>query len=161
MSLSQHIALVPEAGGVNASELARVCAALQKQLTRDLAPIWGINATINAFPHLEDVPLGYWPIIITFCELGDQAGVHIDKNGQPYAQVEMSPGWSFHASQACLDMLVNPFAQRLVAGPSPRPDQGPVHFLIEISAPCCDPNSAYVIDDVLVSDFATPNFWGS
>jgi hypothetical protein len=161
MSLTQHIALVPEAGGINASELARVCAALQKQLTRDLAPMWGINATINAFPHLEDVPLGYWPIIITFCELGDQAGVHIDKNGQPYAQVEMSPGWSLHASQACLDMLINPFARKLVAGPSPRPDQGPVEFLLEIGAPCNDPDSAYVIDDVLVSDFCTPAFWGS
>jgi hypothetical protein len=161
MSLTQHIALVPEAGGINASELARVCAALQKQLTRDLAPMWGISATINSFPHLEDVPLGYWPIIITFCELGDQAGVHIDKNGQPYAQVEMSPGWSLHASQACLDMLVNPFARKVVAGPSPRPDQGPVEFLLEIGAPCNDPDCAYVIDDVLVSDFCTPAFWGS
>ena len=159
--LSQHIALVPEAGGVNASELARVCAALQKQLTRDLAPLWSINATINAFPHLEDVPLGYWPIIITFCELGDQAGVHIDKNGQPYAQVEMAPGWSLHASQACLDMLINPFGRRLVSGPSPRPDQGPVEFLVEIGAPCNDPDSAYVIDEVLVSDFCTPAFWGA
>jgi hypothetical protein len=159
--LSQHIALVPEAGGLNASDLARVCAALQKQVTRDLGPCWGIAATVNGFPHLEDVPLGHWPIIVTFCDLGEQAGVQVDRNGQPYAEVEMSPDWSLHASQACLDMLVNPFGSRLVVGPSPRPDQGPVEFLVEACAPCAGPDYAYVIDDVLVSDFCTPAYWGS
>ena len=159
--LNQHIALVPEAGGVNASELARVSAALQKQLNRDLAAAWGISATIDAFPYLEDVPLGYWPIVVTLCELGDEAGVQIDRSAQPYAQVEMSPDWSVHASRACLDMLVNPFGRRMIAGSSPRPDQGPVEFLVEVCGPCTGGDASYVIDDILVSDFCTPAYWGS
>jgi hypothetical protein len=159
--LSQHIALVPEAGGVNASDLARVCGALQKQLQRDILPTWGGSATINAFPQLEDVPLGYWPVVITFCELGDQAGVQFDRSGQPFAQIEMSPDWSLHASRACLEMITNPFGSRIVAGSSPRPDQGWVEFLVDVCGPCAGADGTYVIDDVLVSDFCTPAYWGT
>ena len=92
--LTQHIAIVPEVAGINPSELARVSAALQKQIIRDLAPIWQVTATVDAFPHLEDVPVGYWPIIIAFGELGSDEGVHSDRKGQPYGLVEISPSWS-------------------------------------------------------------------
>jgi hypothetical protein len=46
------------------SNLLRVSAALQKQASRDLAPIWELSATVDAFAKLKDVPDGYWPIII-------------------------------------------------------------------------------------------------
>jgi hypothetical protein len=158
--LTQHIALVPEAGGVDAAELARVSAALQKQLIRDLFPLWKIAATVSAFPQLEDVPVGYWPLIVTGCELGHQGGVHLDASGQPYAQIRHAPHWSLAASRACLEMLVNPFEHRSVTAPSLRSDQGPVDFLIEVCAPCEDARHAYAIDDVLVSDFCTPAYFG-
>jgi hypothetical protein len=79
--LTRHIAIVPEIG-MNASEPARVSAALQKQVTRDLAPVWGISATVDAFPCLEDLPAGCWPLVLTFRELGTDAGIHIDEKGQ-------------------------------------------------------------------------------
>jgi hypothetical protein len=157
--LTQHIALVPEAENVDPSELARVTAALQKQVMRDLSPIWNVTATVNAFPYLEDVPVGYWPIVLTSCELGTQAGLHIDRNGQPYAQVAVSPSWSVDASRVCLEMLVNPFGNRSVTGVSLRSDQGTVEFLLEICGPCANPFHAYVINDVLVSDFCIPAFF--
>ncbi len=157
--LTQHIALVPEADGVHASELARVSAALQKQVMRDLAPQWGVSATVDAFPRLEDVPVGYWPIIVTFCELGRDAGVHLDRHGQPYAQIEVSPSWSLAASRACLEMLVNPFGQLTTTATSPRGDQGPVEWLVEVCAPCADARYAYAVNEVLVSDFCTPAFF--
>src|SRR5688572_30139914 len=120
--LARHIAVVPEAEGVNVSELARVSAALQRQVTRDVCPIWGVVATVDAFPYLEDIPIGYWPIVLTFCELGREAGVHIDASGQPYAQVQMSRNWSLAASRACLEMLINPLGTRTVTAPSLRRD---------------------------------------
>jgi hypothetical protein len=156
--LTQHIALVPEAGGVNASELARVSAALQKQVTRDLTPIWGISATVDAFPHLEDVPAGYWPVILTLRDLGNKAGVHVDRNGLPFGLVELSPSWSLTASHQCLEMLIDPFGNRTMAGTSPRPDQGGVEFLLGICDPCEHARYAYSINEVLVSDFFTPAF---
>jgi hypothetical protein len=159
--LTQHIALVPEAEGVDATEIARVSAALQRQVTRDLAPIWNVTATVDAFPRLEDVPLGYSPILLAFGELGGQGGVHLDPRGQPYAQVQVAPHWSLAASRACLEMLVNPAGSRSVTGPSLRSDQGPVDFLVDVCGPCGDARYAYVINGVLVSDFCTPAFYGA
>jgi hypothetical protein len=158
--LTQHIALVPEEEGVNISELARVSAALQRQVTRDLAPIWGVVGTVDAFPYLEDVPIGYWPVVLTFCQLGRQAGVHVDANGQPYAQIEMTKNWSLAASRACLEMLVNPFGSRTVTAPSLRSGQGPVEFMIEVCGPCADSRNAYLINDVPVADFCAPAYFG-
>jgi hypothetical protein len=156
--LTRHIAIVPEVG-MNASELARVSAALQKQVTRDLSPVWGISATVDPFPNLEDLPAGYWPLVLTFRELGIDAGIHVDEKGQPYALVEMSPSWSLTASHICLEMLSDPFGNRMLAGNSPRSDQGQVEFLTDICDPCGHPQYAYVVNDVLVSDFCTPSFW--
>jgi hypothetical protein len=155
---TQHIALVPEVAGINASELARVSAALQKQVIRDLAPIWQVTATVDAFPHLEDVPVGYWPIILAFGELGSDEGVHCDRKGQPYALIEMCPSWSLTASHVCIEMLIDPYGNRTVVGPSPRSDQGSVEFLVDICDPCEDARYGYTVNDVLVSDFCTPEF---
>jgi hypothetical protein len=155
---TQHIALVPEVAGVNASELARVSAAIQKQILRDVAPIWQIKATVDAFPHLEDVPVGYWPVILAFGELGSDEGVHCDRKGQPYALIEMSPSWSLTASHVCIEMLIDPHGNRTVVGPSPRSDQGSVEFQVDICDPCEDARYGYTVNDVLVSDFCTPEF---
>lgn len=56
--LLAQIALVPEDDdvGITMSNLTRVAAALQKQVTRDFGPIWEIDATVDAFERLEDVP---------------------------------------------------------------------------------------------------------
>ncbi len=62
--LPAHIALVSEASRLSAGELGEVAAAIQKQISRDFAPLWGISADVSAFPALERVPLDYWPIII-------------------------------------------------------------------------------------------------
>jgi hypothetical protein len=155
---ARHIALVPEFG-MNPSDLARVSAALQKQVTRDLEPIWQVAATVDAFPSLEDVPAGYWPIILTFRAVGSDAGIHVDRNGQPFAILEITPSWSLTASHVCLEMVTDPFGSRTFPGPSPRPDQGDVEFLGAICDPCEHAEFAYVINDVLVSDFCTPAFW--
>ena len=44
MGLVRQLALVSEVEGVSFSELSRTSAALQKQMTRDLAPLWNIEA---------------------------------------------------------------------------------------------------------------------
>ncbi|HSY22352.1 MAG TPA: hypothetical protein VK841_09570 [Polyangiaceae bacterium] len=144
---------------MNPSELARVSAGLQKQVTRDLGPIWEVSATVDPFPSLEDVPAGYWPVVLTFRDLGGEAGIHVDANGQPYAIIEMSPSWSLTASHVCLEMLTDPFGGRTFPGISPRSDQGDVEFMGGICDACEHPDSAYLVNDVLVSDFCTPSYW--
>ena len=71
----------------------------------------------------------------------------------------MSDSWSLTALHEMLEMLADPFGNRLVPGQSPKPDQGRVEFLVEV----CDPSEAdefgYTVNDILVSDFYTPHFF--
>ncbi len=128
-----------------------------------MCPIWDLSATVDAFPTLEDVPIAYWPMIV-MDDIGydGAAGIHLDKDGQPFALISSSDEndvWSLTASHECLEMLVDPFGDRLMAGDSPKRDQGRVLFLVEV----CDPSEAaefaYSVNGVLVSDFYTPAFF--
>jgi len=156
--LVQEIALVPEVDDVPLEEIARIAAALEKQTVRDFAPIWQVSASVDAFADLDAVPLGYWPVILVG-DVQGAAGVHLDRNGQPFALVEVGSSWSLTASHETLEMLADPFGNRLTAGKSPRVDQGRVEFLVEVCDPCEDPSFAYTVNDVLVSDFYTPRYF--
>ena len=77
---------------------------------------------MSGFAKLEDVPTDYWPVIIRDdIKTPGAAGVHEDKNGQPFALVQFSDAWSLTASHETLEMLADPFGNRLVAGRSPKP----------------------------------------
>ncbi len=156
----RQVALVSETPRLSFSELSKVSAALQKQAIRDLGPVWGIHATVDAFAKLEDVPLGSWPIVVQDnIHTPGAAGVHEDQNGQPFALVQFDDGWSLTASHECIEMLVDPFGRRMQQGQSPKKGQGRVEFLVEP----CDPSEAvefaYTINGVTVSDFYTPRYF--
>jgi hypothetical protein len=157
--LIRQVALVSETDRISASALTRVGAALQRQVQRDLAPIWQITAAVSAFASLDDVPVGYWPIIISEQDLGDAAGIHEDQQGQPFALVRYDRGWALTASHECLEMLVDPFGNRLIPGPSPMKGQGRVEFLVEVCDPSEDTPFAYHVNGVAVSDFYTPHYF--
>ncbi len=74
-----------ESSITQSSDVSRVAAALQKQASRDLFPIWQISATVDDFDALDDVPTGYWPVLIMDnIDTPGAAGIHEDKNGQPF-----------------------------------------------------------------------------
>lgn len=158
--LTKNLGLVSEAEGHDPSDVARVAAALQRQATRDFGPVWDVEATVDAFPCLEDVPVGYWPMIVRDdIEVPGAAGIHLDKDGQPFALITMSDSWSLTAGHEMLEMLADPFGNRVIPGRSPKRNQGRVEFLVEV----CDPSEAaqfgYTVNDILVSDFYTPRFF--
>jgi hypothetical protein len=159
-AMLRHIALVAKTRHVPLTEAVRVAAALQKQVARDASPIWGLQACVSAFASLTEVPIGYWPLIVTdgIHEPG-AAGIHLDRHGRPFALVEHGPTWSLSASHECLEMLVDPSGNRQVSGPSPAPGQGEVSFLVEVCDPSEDAQFGYTIDGILLSDFCTPAFF--
>src|SRR5262245_37029350 len=158
--LTSNLALVSELQGHDPGDVSRVAAALQRQASRDFGPIWGVNATVDAFPRLEDIPVGYWPMIIeTDIGMPGAAGVHEDKDGQPFALITMSDSWSLTASHEMLEMLGDPFGKRVIPGRSPKRNQGRVEFLVEMCDPCEADQFAYTVNDILVSDFITPQFY--
>jgi hypothetical protein len=158
--LVRQVAIVPERKTVARDELSAITAAIQKQVSRDFAPVWEIQATVDWFASLEEVPLGYWPIIVTERDMGNDEGVHLDGNGQPYALVEHSETWSIAASHECLELLADPSCNRLVAGPSPiDEDHSRVEFLVEVCDPCQAGEIAYTVNGIPVSDFHTPRYY--
>jgi hypothetical protein len=158
--LPVNLALVSEVQDHDPGDVSRVAAALQRQATRDFGPIWNVRATVDAFPRLEDVPVGYWPMIVeTDINRPGAAGIHEDKNGQPFALIAMSDSWSLTASHEMLEMLADPFGKRIIPGESPKQDQGRVEFLVEVCDPCEADQFAYTVNDILVSDFYTPSYF--
>ncbi len=67
--------------------------------------------------------------------------------------------WSLTASHEAMEMLVDPSGNRLVAGDSPKADQGRVSFLVEVCDPSEASDYAYSANGILVSDFYTPNYF--
>jgi hypothetical protein len=159
-TLLRQIALVSETQRVSFSDLTLASAALQKQATRDFAPVWDVQATVDAFARLEDVPLGYWPVIVEDdIQQSGAAGIHLDKDGQPFALVQFDDGWQLTASHESLEMLADPFGNRVVAGDSPKQDQGRVEFLVEVCDPCEAAEFGYTVNGILLSDFYTPAYF--
>jgi hypothetical protein len=155
-----HVALVSEESSITFQELTKVSAALQKQVLKDYSPVWGINATVDAFHSLNDVPVGTWPIVI-MDDIGEPGaeGVHEDKDGHPIALVTFDQGWSLTASHECIEMLTDPDGNRTMPGLSPKKGQGKVEFLVEPCDPSEDTPYAYKINNILVSDFYTPHYF--
>lgn len=155
-----HLALVVEAPQVSRRVVSEVGAALQRQLLRDVAPIWGVNATLDVFAALEHVPPGYWPILVGDHFPGvESIGMHLDLNGQPFALVETSPSWSLTASHEAIEMVIDPWGSRTVPGGSPMAGQGLVDILVEVCDPSGGAQWAYTVNGYLVSDFCTPNYY--
>lgn len=159
--LTQNLALVSTSNQVSAADVAATASAIQKQATRDLSPIWGIQATVSYFQDINSIPVGYWPIVI--CDDINQpgaAGYHTDSNNQPISFVQVDQTWQLTCSHESMEMLVDPYGNRTVAGNSIDPQNpGRVSYLVEVCDPCEDASFAYSIDGILVSDFYTPNYF--
>lgn len=156
------IALISEASDLRPAELEKAAAAFQKQVSRDFAPIWGVEANILACKRATDAPAGSWPVAIRK-DIGrpGAAAYHLDKDGTPFAVVAHIEGWTLSASHQILEMLACPFGNRFQTGRSMRPeDQGKkVQYLVQVCDPCENQHFAYSIDGIQVSDFYTPHFF--
>lgn len=157
--MNSYIAIVSQSAQVTLDELLQVSAALQKQILRDFAPLWGIPATVDAFARLADVPVGYWPVIVVDEVFTGDLGVHGLRDHQPLALIKAVTDWSLTASHEVLEMIADPFGNRLVAGDSLSGDGRRVEYLVEVCDPCQDRAFGYYVNGYLVSNFYTPNYF--
>src|SRR6266852_971654 len=166
--LPRRIGIASRSQAVGLRGIIKVAAALNVQANRDLQNIWDVSATVTAIADPDSIEPGVWPIFIVD-DVGQDgaAGLHLTDHQQPYALVAAGPTWSLTASHECLEMLVDPSGNWLVSSSGITVVSGEVQdlaaekfeYLVEVGDPSEDPASAYVIDDVLVSDFYTPHFF--
>lgn len=158
----ENIALVDTTGNIPRSELERVTAALQVQVSRDFAPVWGQEATLHVFGSLAEIPVGFWPLtIVDKVDVEGVNGYHwVDDFGTPYAKVEYRADyWPLTASHELMEMLANPFVKRKMLVKALYDTGQEVEILVEVSDPVENKDFGYRIDGVLVSDFYYPAFF--
>jgi hypothetical protein len=180
--LTDHVAIVSLTSEVSTRSLLQAAAAVQKQITRDFVPYWGLRATVDAFADLSSVPSDYRPVVVfgdadelvgqlEFAIGGQEAarlideferdrlsGLHLNTfTREPFALVAASDVWSVALSHEVLEMIADPFGNRLIAAAHPLDPRQRVKYLIEI----CDPCQAmwYPVNGVPVSDFYTPRYF--
>jgi hypothetical protein len=180
--LTDHIALVSVTREISTRDLLRAGAAVQKQLTRDFGPIWGLRATLDTFADLGSVPSDYHPVVVfgyaeelvgqletavgpeytarlvDDFERGRLTGLHLNAfTRQPFALVQASDAWSVTISHEVLEMIADPYGNRLIAAAHSQDERERVKYLLEV----CDPCQAvwYPVNGVPVSDFYTPRYF--
>lgn len=168
MSLIQ-VGLVDKTGEIDATLLQATAAALNIQVTRDLTQFWNVQASVSYLPSPKKIPVGVWPVFLVKTLPPDEGGFHMDKHNQPYAEVIASPTseeWTIDASHETLEMLVDPYGNRLQNSTSIEIVNGKIQdgtgefaYLVEACDPCEADQYGYAIQGVAVSDFLTPHFY--
>jgi hypothetical protein len=157
--LIQQIAIVRQTPALPEDEFLEVTAAIQKQVTRDFARVWDVDATVDPFLSLDRVPVGYVRVLVMDDIHREMAGVHETEDAKPFALVTFREDWDTLASHEVLELLADPTLSQRVAGNSPDPQQGRVEFLVEVCDPCQDPQFGYQVNNRWMSDFYTPAYF--
>jgi hypothetical protein len=167
MSLVQ-VGLVDKTGEMDPELVQSVAAALNVQVTRDLPQFWSVQATVISLSKTK-VPSGVWPVFLVKQLPPGEGGFHLDKHNQPYAEVIATPdheGWTVAASHEVIEMLVDPYGNRLqsstaiqIANGKIQDGSGQFEYLVEACDPCEADDYSYMVQGVAVSDFLTPHFY--
>jgi hypothetical protein len=155
------IAITNESTVMTDAQIKPIVAALQLQVTRDFAPIWGVTARVRFFPKGKQPADAWW---LACFDTSDQAGAlgYHDTNpaglplGKAFVGTDLHYGAqpSVTLSHELLEMLGDPEIN-LTA------QVGDTEFY---AYEACDAVEAdelgYKIGNVLVSDFVTPAWFG-
>ena len=168
MSVIQ-VGLVDTTGEISADLVHAAAVALNLQVTRDLPQFWPVTATVMYLPDPKKIPTGVWPVQLVKTLPPDEGGFHSDKHKQPFSKViatKSDPSWTVDASHEILEMLVDPYGNRMqssvaieIVGGKIKDGTGQYGYLVEACDPCEDNKYAYTINGVAVSDFITPRFY--
>lgn len=169
LAMPVHVALVDDTRRINPSDLAKLAGALNKQILTDFGPIWHVAATVGAYPK---APANTWAIHIqNKLDEPGALGYHTDDTHQPVSYVEYTNDYSVTVSHECLEMLGDPWGNRMTSAQLPagteldygafglRSKIDSVNYLIEL----CDPPEAtsYPVGGVALSDFLLPSWYRS
>ena len=168
MTVNQ-VGLVDMTGEIDVDLVHSAALALNLQVTRDLPQFWPVSATVTYLPNPKKVPAGVWPVQLVKSLPPGEGGFHSDKHKQPYSKVIASktdPTWTIDASHEILEMLVDPYGNRMQSSVAIEIVKGKIQdgtgqygYLVEACDPCEDNSYAYTINGVAVSDFITPHYY--
>ena len=159
------VSVINASSVVTDDQCRTLVAALQKQVSHDFAPVWGIDATLAFVPTGGTPAPGTWWLSIL--DNTDRAGVlgHHDLTpdglpvGKSFAGTDQHYGhsWTVTASHELLEMLADPDINLTVFV---HPEQGnDTLYAYEVCDACQDDSFGYDIDGVTVCDFVYPAYF--
>jgi hypothetical protein len=158
-----QIAVINESTAITDSAVQAFIPAFSTQWNTDLNSVWGVGAATFAFvPKVNAPPSGSWWVV--FLDDSDQAGAlayhDLTNEGLPISKVFVktiqadNASLSVGATHEICEMAVDPWLN------SGYQDKQGVFWAGEICDPVEDDQYGYHINSVLVTDFATPAWFG-
>ncbi len=151
---------------VSDADLSKYVHALQIQVNKDFAPIWGVVARLVFVPKGHSPAAGtWWLSVMDDSDTAGALGYHdMTSEGLPagkvFAKTDLTYGSSVSVtlSHELLEMLADPwiFSTVFVPHTTIKNYVGPVLYALEVCDACEDDKLGYKINDVLVSDFQYP-----
>jgi hypothetical protein len=161
----RDVAVINASTVLNDDVVERAVRAFQTQVSRDFAPVWGINADLAFFPRDTDpaaLPQGSWWVVLL--DNTDQAGLlgyhDLTTTGLPLGKVFARTDqmyhhhWTVTASHELLEMLVDPWIN-LTMFWQPDANSG-VLYAYEVCDAVESDRYGYRIGRTLVTDFVYP-----
>ena len=158
-----QIVLIDTTGTIRFRRMKKVAAAIEHQMRHDLGRFYDVDARIFALRHGEELPNRTWPVHIV-PEVKKGGGFHSDtraRHSPRCASVRIGRCPPATRSRDGVRSDRQPAAYRARDPPGRRSveNRGQFRYLMEICDPCESADFAYKIDDVVVSDFYTPDYF--
>ena len=161
------IAIINDGNALGDAALAVAVAALQVQVTRDFAPVWGTGANLVFVPRGGTPAPGAWQLAaLDHSDEDGDLGYHETTDtglplGKAFIADDIADGlaWSVTLSHELLEMLADPQTDQSVYGPDGR------LYAREVCDPCEDDQFGYLVPGsgpgpgVRVSDFVLPAYY--
>ncbi|WP_052681518.1 hypothetical protein [Saccharothrix sp. ST-888] len=143
------------------AEVEAVVPALQIQVSRDVAPVWGIDAELSYVAPKALSPQAWWLVVLDNSDQAGALGYHdLTSNFLPLGKVfagtdkQFGQQWTVTASHELVEMLGDPEINRVIFD-QPTATTGKLYAL-ELCDTCEAETYAYKIDGTMVSDFVHP-----
>ena len=157
-----NIAIINACSVLTNNQIHDAMPALQKQIERDFAPSWGINAELTFVPKGSQANSAFWWLaIVDDPDIADALGYHdLTPAGLPMGKVfaaldkRLHLQWTVTASHELLEMLADPDVN-LSAFVQTGGNTG-TFYSYEVCDPCEEDGQGYQIDGIQVSDFVFP-----
>jgi hypothetical protein len=160
-----NIAVIHKSTVVTAQQVQDALPALQTQVSRDFAPVWGIDATLSFVPNGTVPPADSWWLAVL--DNSDQAGAlgyhDVTTQGLPLGKVfagsdvQYGYQWTVTFSHELLEMLADPEIN-LTVFDQPSATSGRL-YAYEVCDACEADQYGYDINGTLVSDFVYPSWF--
>ena len=164
-NLARPISIINQSTLLTDEEVEQVVPALQRQISHDFYPVWGVDTELSFVPHGKRASKKTWWLVLM--DNSDESGFlgyhDMTDEGHPMGKVfvksDMDAGtsWTNTLSHELIEMLGDP--DLTLCAFVHRPNHGMYLYAYELCDPCEADRYGYKIDGTLVSDFIYPSWY--